>query len=197
MASHLHEVPVIIMAGLMIPAASFKPPAGDAGRVASAAPRISGASIYPAVQNILLAGRALGLEERMADGVLIREQVRSHVGQQLTSHVGEPHIDLPGAEFAVRALLDQPAELAGAHCRRRRPRGSALCERDRRFAVRRWWSRGDSNCRSLLGLLLMGDGRNPLVFGTAVPMDRVGENFSVRFFFWNDGVEISSYTSIA
>jgi nitroreductase len=61
MANHLHEVPVMIMAGLMIPATSFNPPPEDAGKVASAAPRISGASIYPAVQNMLLACRALGL----------------------------------------------------------------------------------------------------------------------------------------
>jgi nitroreductase len=61
LANHLHEVPVMIIAGLSIPQVGFQPPAKDAGRVAAAAPRISGASIYPAVQNILLACRALGL----------------------------------------------------------------------------------------------------------------------------------------
>jgi nitroreductase len=61
LANHLHEVPVMIIAGLMISQAGFQPPAADAGRVAAASPRISGASIYPAVQNILLACRALGL----------------------------------------------------------------------------------------------------------------------------------------
>jgi nitroreductase len=61
LANHLHEVPVLIIAGLMMSQASFQPPAEDAGRVAGAGPRISGASIYPAVQNMLLACRALGL----------------------------------------------------------------------------------------------------------------------------------------
>ncbi len=61
LANHLHEVPVLIIAGLMIASAGFKPPAEDAQRVASARAIISGASIYPAVQNMLLACRALGL----------------------------------------------------------------------------------------------------------------------------------------
>jgi hypothetical protein len=59
---------------------------------------------------------------------------------------------------------------------------------DLRFAVPRCWSEGDSNRRSLLDLLLLGTVRNPLVFGTAVPMNRVGENFAVRLF-GNDHVE--------
>jgi len=61
MANHLHEVPVMIIAGLMMPATSHQPPADEAARVASTRPLISGASIYPAVQNMLLACRALGL----------------------------------------------------------------------------------------------------------------------------------------
>jgi nitroreductase len=61
LANHLHEVPVMIIAGLMTPAAGHQPPASDAARVAAARPLISGASVYPAVQNMLLACRALGL----------------------------------------------------------------------------------------------------------------------------------------
>jgi nitroreductase len=61
LTNHLHEVPVLIVAGLMVPARASNPPAEDAQRVASAGPMISGASIYPAVQNMLLACRALGL----------------------------------------------------------------------------------------------------------------------------------------
>ncbi len=61
LANHLHEVPVIIIAGLIAPATRHQPPAEAAARVAAARPLISGASIYPAVQNMLLACRALGL----------------------------------------------------------------------------------------------------------------------------------------
>lgn len=62
MAQHLHEVPVMIIAGLLVPASPMAQPAPEhAARVASVAPKISGSSIYPAVQNILLACRALGL----------------------------------------------------------------------------------------------------------------------------------------
>jgi nitroreductase len=61
LAHHLHEVPVIIIAGLMTPPVSFQPPAEHANRVSSTAPRLAGSSIYPAVQNILLACRGLGL----------------------------------------------------------------------------------------------------------------------------------------
>jgi nitroreductase len=61
LASHLDEVPVLIIAGLIGSAVSHNPPAQDASRVAFARPLLSGSSIYPAVQNILLACRALGL----------------------------------------------------------------------------------------------------------------------------------------
>ncbi len=62
LAHHMQEVPVLIIAGLIIAQTpGFQPPADHAARVASAGPRISGASIYPAVQNILLACRAFGL----------------------------------------------------------------------------------------------------------------------------------------
>jgi nitroreductase len=62
LAQHLHEVPVMIIAGLLIPLSPIAQPAPEhATRVAAVAPKISGSSIYPAVQNILLACRALGL----------------------------------------------------------------------------------------------------------------------------------------
>jgi nitroreductase len=62
LANHLQEVPVMIIAGLLIPAASAAQPAPEhASRVAAVAPKLSGSSIYPAVQNILLACRAFGL----------------------------------------------------------------------------------------------------------------------------------------
>lgn len=62
LANHMQEVPVLLIAGLLIPQTPpFQPPAEHAARVAAAGPRISGASIYPAVQNILLACRGFGL----------------------------------------------------------------------------------------------------------------------------------------
>ena len=50
LAEHLHEAPVLIVCCLV----------GDVS-LATGFPKISGASIYPAVQNMLLAARALGL----------------------------------------------------------------------------------------------------------------------------------------
>lgn len=50
LSEHLHEAPVLIVCCLV----------GDVS-LATGFPKISGASIYPAVQNMLLAARALGL----------------------------------------------------------------------------------------------------------------------------------------
>jgi nitroreductase len=100
MATHLHQVPVMIMAGLMIPATSFKPPAEDAGRVAAVAPRISGASIYPAVQNILLACRALGLGS-------VLTTIHAYYNDEVRAV-----LDLP-AEFTTYAMLPVGYPLEG------------------------------------------------------------------------------------
>jgi nitroreductase len=116
MASHLHEVPVMIMAGLMIPATSFKPPGQDAGRVASAAPRISGASIYPAVQNILLACRALGLGS-------VLTTIHAYYNDEVRAV-----LDLP-AEFTTYAMLPigYPMEGFGHGPVKRRPLNDVAC----------------------------------------------------------------------
>ncbi|HEV3113800.1 MAG TPA: nitroreductase family protein [Candidatus Binataceae bacterium] len=116
MANHLQEVPVIIMAGLMIPASSFKPPAEDAGAVASAAPRISGASIYPAVQNILLACRALGLGS-------VLTTIHAYYNDEVRAV-----LDLP-AEFMTYAMLPigYPMEGFGHGPVKRRPLSEVAC----------------------------------------------------------------------
>jgi hypothetical protein len=68
-------------------------------------------------------------------------------------------------------------------------------KRDRRFAVPRCWSEGDSNRRPLFGLLLLGDSSKSAVSPTPVAMNRVRKNFSVRFF-WNHRVETSRDTTL-
>ena len=72
---HLHEVPVLLLAclnPLKMPAAkvSLPPEMANAGKIA---PRLSGSSIYPAVQNIILACRAFGLGTVLTTGVTYLE----------------------------------------------------------------------------------------------------------------------------
>jgi nitroreductase len=116
MANHLHEVPVMIMAGLMIPATSFNPPPEDASKVASAAPRISGASIYPAVQNMLLACRALGLGS-------VLTTIHAYYNDEVRAV-----LDLP-AEFTTYAMLPigYPMEGFGHGPVKRRPLTEVAC----------------------------------------------------------------------
>ncbi len=58
LVQHLHEVPVILLCCV---ARDYPPYANDAGRTSGASLGTQHATIYPAVQNILLACRALGL----------------------------------------------------------------------------------------------------------------------------------------
>jgi nitroreductase len=80
---HLHEVPVLMLACLnppkMPPAKGSLPPEmANAGKVA---PRLSGSSIYPAVQNIILACRAFGLGTVLTTGVTyLEDQVKAVLG---------------------------------------------------------------------------------------------------------------------
>jgi nitroreductase len=116
LANHLSEVPVIIMAGLMIPTTAFKPPAPDAARVESAAARISGASIYPAVQNMLLACRALGLGS-------VLTTIHAYYDDDVRSVLGLP------PEFKTYAMLPigYPVEGFGHGPVKRRPINEVAC----------------------------------------------------------------------
>jgi nitroreductase len=116
LANHLHEVPVIIIAGLMIPAAGYEPPAGDGARVSAARPLISGASIYPAVQNILLACRALGLGS-------VLTTIHAYFNDEVRAVLNLP------AEFMTYAMLPigYPAEGFGHGPVKRRPLSEVVC----------------------------------------------------------------------
>ena len=57
LAEHFHEVPVILLCCV---ATDYPPYANDAGRTSGASLGTQHATIYPAVQNMLLAARALG-----------------------------------------------------------------------------------------------------------------------------------------
>jgi nitroreductase len=116
LADHLHEVPVIIIAGLIAAAARFEPPAGDAQRVASAAARISGASIYPAVQNLLLACRALGLGS-------VLTTIHAYYNDEVKSVLNLP------ADFSTYAMLPvgYPADGFGHRRVKRRPISEVAC----------------------------------------------------------------------
>jgi len=80
---HLHEVPVLLLACLnppkMPPARGSLPPEmSNAGKIA---PRLSGSSIYPAVQNIILACRAFGLGTVLTTGVTyLEDQLKAVLG---------------------------------------------------------------------------------------------------------------------
>jgi nitroreductase len=80
---HVHEVPVLLLACLnppkMVPAKGKLPSEmANAGKVA---PRLAGSSIYPAVQNIILACRAFGLGTVLTTGVTyLEEQVKTVLG---------------------------------------------------------------------------------------------------------------------
>jgi nitroreductase len=111
LAHHLQEVPVIIIAGLMIPQnPAFQPPPEHAGRVASVGPRISGASIYPAVQNILLACRAFGLGS-------VLTTIHAYFNDEVRAVLGLP------TEFTTYAMLPvgYPMEGFGHGPVKRRP----------------------------------------------------------------------------
>ncbi len=116
LASHLHEVPVIMVAGLMTPASSYQPPAEDAARVAAARPLISGASIYPAVQNILLACRALGLGS-------VLTTIHAYYNEEVRAVLNLP------AEFMTYAMLPigYPEEGFGHGPVKRRPLSEVAC----------------------------------------------------------------------
>ena len=78
LAEHLHEAPVLLFACLR----ARPMPAGEAGaQLAAKLARLSGSSIYPAVQNILLACRALGLGATLTTVCsLYEEEIRSILG---------------------------------------------------------------------------------------------------------------------
>ncbi len=116
LADHLHEVPVIIIAGLIPPAVRSHPPAQDAERVTQAAARISGASIYPAVQNLLLACRALGLGS-------VLTTIHAYYNEEVKSALNLP------PEFMTYAMLPvgYPAEGLGPRRVKRRPLGEVAC----------------------------------------------------------------------
>ncbi len=78
LAEHLHEVPVILVACLR----SRSLPAGEEeNRMASRLTRLSGSSIYPAVQNMLLACRALGLGATLTTvASLYEEELKKALG---------------------------------------------------------------------------------------------------------------------
>jgi nitroreductase len=67
LTDHFHEAPVWIVACL-------DEGRGDVQGAAAAPPRASGASIYPAVQNMLLAARALGLGATLTTRHLLHEK---------------------------------------------------------------------------------------------------------------------------
>jgi hypothetical protein len=109
-----------------------------------------------------------------------------------------PTVNIPRATGQGRRQA-QSSSSEGIWVRKRLPPrmgGRSGNDRSQWFAATRCRRRGDSNRRSLLGLLLMGGRSNPVVFSTVTPMHRVEENFSVRFFLWNDSVEVSNYTSL-
>jgi len=117
LAHHLQEVPVMIVAGLMTPQTpGFQPPAEHAAAVASAGPRISGASIYPAVQNILLACRAFGL------GTVLTT-IHAYFNDEVRAVLGLP------PEFATYAVLPigYPMEGFGHGPVKRRPVNEVAC----------------------------------------------------------------------
>jgi len=80
---HLHEVPVLLLACLNPPKmppvrGSLPPEMANAGKIA---PRLSGSSIYPAVQNIILACRAFGLGTVLTTGVTyLEDQLKAVLG---------------------------------------------------------------------------------------------------------------------
>ncbi len=116
LANHLHEVPLMIIAGLMVPATAYQAPATDAARVAAARPLISGASIYPAVQNMLLACRALGLGS-------VLTTIHAYYNDEVRAV-----LDLP-AEFMTYAMLPvgYPEEGFGHGPVKRRPLSEVVC----------------------------------------------------------------------
>lgn len=116
LANHLHEVPAMIIAGLMVPAVRYNPPAGDAARVTSARPLISGASIYPAVQNMLLACRALGLGS-------VLTTIHAYYNDDVRTALGLP------AEFISYAMLPigYPEDGSGHGPVKRRPLSEVVC----------------------------------------------------------------------
>jgi nitroreductase len=116
LANHLQDVPVIIMAGLMLAAVSYEPPAEDAARVSSVRPRISGASIYPAVQNMLLACRALGLGS-------VLTTIHAYYDEEVRAALGLP------PEFTTYAMLPigYPAQGHGHGPVKRRPLSEVAC----------------------------------------------------------------------
>jgi nitroreductase len=80
---HVHEVPVLLIACLNPPkVAAIRgtlPP--DMVKGAKAAQRLAGSSIYPAVQNIILACRALGLGTVLTTGITyLEDQVKAVLG---------------------------------------------------------------------------------------------------------------------
>ncbi len=116
LAEHLHEVPLMIVAGLITPASSRRPPAEHAERVSAAAARISGASIYPAVQNILLACRAMGL------GTVLTT-IHAYYDEEVKAALGLP------PEFMSYAMLPvgYPAEAFKTRPLKRRPLNEVAC----------------------------------------------------------------------
>lgn len=116
LADHLHEVPLMIVAGLIAPASRHHPPAEHAERVSAAGPRISGASIYPAVQNILLACRAMGLGS-------VLTTIHAYYNEEVKAA-----LDLP-PEFMTYAMLPvgYPAEGVKTGALKRRPLNEVAC----------------------------------------------------------------------
>jgi hypothetical protein len=111
--------------------------------------------------------------------------VQSGGGAQTAAPVAHRH---RSSATEVRSVKDD----------RPRPQSSEVLTRQDRAdrAHRLLRPEGGAQCPSSLGLLLLETVRNPLVFGRVVPMNRVGEDFSVVFF-RNDRVEISCDASLA
>jgi nitroreductase len=81
---HVHQVPVLVLACLNQPRTA--PPTGSlppemAANAGKVAPRLMGSSIYPAVQNMILACRAFGLGTVLTTGVsYLENDVRTILG---------------------------------------------------------------------------------------------------------------------
>ena len=103
LAEHLHEVPVLILV-CMVP----RPDAAAHGQLAQRRPAALYASIFPAVQNILLAARALGLGSVLTTLHLVHED-------EIKTHFGIP----PEVETVALLPLGYPRGKFGSVTRRR------------------------------------------------------------------------------
>jgi len=117
-----------------------------------------------------------------------RKQAAGHRSVEMVdvaAEARETEAVLREIEAKVRAQNLGPATLPTG-CSLTPPRQGSLptfkkIEGDRRFAVPRCWSRGDSNRRSSLAFSALERGRSPAAFGPNLPADRSENNSLVGF----------------